>query len=324
MRGFVLRVQASGRQDLLRASTLAISASRLPTPRFYRQAWLGRRPGRKSPTTCAASIQPKSVTRLVPVRCGRSSRRNTANGRRRTNGVARRPLAGSSPFTVGCSIRGSPSCAAWDVEKIRSARLKAGRQPGDRQPRHRRAYAVLSRRPSSGSSCRRTRWPPSGTRKSIRSPRVRYLSPDEERRLRAALEARETRRRRERQRFNAWRRRRGYKTFPEYATFTDHLKPMILLALNTGMRRGELFNLAWRDVDLGRRMLTVVGRTAKSAQTRHIPLNDEAHAVLSRWGGAQRPRGAGLPGTKWAPADHDQDGLAPTDEGCPRGGLPLP
>lgn len=62
--------------------------------------------------------------------------------------------------------------------------------------------------------------------------------------------------------------------------FTDHVKPLIILSLNTGARRGELFDMTWENVDLERRIMTVTGVTAKSKRTRHIPLNREATSVL--------------------------------------------
>ena len=82
----------------------------------------------------------------------------------------------------------------------------------------------------------------------------------------------------------------GYEPWPEYGTYTDHLTPLVLLAINTGLRRGELFALRWSDVDLGRAVLTVRGKDAKSGQTRHVPLNTEAVAVLRRWRPERRRR----------------------------------
>ncbi|CAH0355744.1 MAG: site-specific integrase [Sphingobium sp.] len=115
--------------------------------------------------------------------------------------------------------------------------------------------------------------------------KVRFLSDVEESRLRAVIDAREERRRAERDSANHWRRERGYVQLPSLRTvmFTDHVKPLILLSINTGCRRGELFDLTWPNVDLDRRILTVTGATAKSRRTRHIPLNREATRVLQGW-----------------------------------------
>ena len=112
---------------------------------------------------------------------------------------------------------------------------------------------------------------------------VRYLSDDEERRLRRALVARDTARRAGRESANRWRRERGYKEWAAYDTYTDYVAPLVLLALNTGLRRGELLQLRWRDLDLQRRLLTVRGEGAKTRQTRHVPLNSEATRVLKAW-----------------------------------------
>ena len=113
--------------------------------------------------------------------------------------------------------------------------------------------------------------------------RLRYLSPAEETRLRAALDAREEDRRQGRQQFNAWRAARGYGTIPDFPAYVDHLQPIVLLALNTGARRGELLGLTWGDLELPAARLTIRGVTAKSGRTRHIPLNSEALGVLRTW-----------------------------------------
>lgn len=114
--------------------------------------------------------------------------------------------------------------------------------------------------------------------------RVRYLDIEEEKRLRSALDDRQERQRVERQRFNQWLTYRGKPAYPILdGEFTDYLKPMTLIALNTGMRRGELFQLQWGDVNFGNSQVTVRGTTSKSGKTRHIPLNSEAALVLKKW-----------------------------------------
>ena len=118
---------------------------------------------------------------------------------------------------------------------------------------------------------------------------MRYLTDNENQRLLAALKARDDKLRNERTSGNQWRRERGYDLLPELGEYADNLTPLILLALNTGLRRGELWNLAWGDVDLKRKMLTVHGKGAKSKQTRHIPLNGAAVHVLKTHRGKAIP-----------------------------------
>ncbi len=100
-----------------------------------------------------------------------------------------------------------------------------------------------------------------------------------------ALRDRDEHVRKRRSQFNDWRRARNLKPFPEIGPdqFADHLHPIVLLALNTGMRRGEIFNLRWSSVDFKKAHVEVAGPGAKSGQTRHIPLNNEAIGALKRW-----------------------------------------
>jgi integrase len=109
---------------------------------------------------------------------------------------------------------------------------------------------------------------------------VRYLTQDEEKRLYAALQARDALMREARVSGNKHRKERGYKLYPNLGTYADNLTPLVLLSINNGLRRGELCNLTWKDIDLRKKMLTVKGKGAKSGQTRHIPLNSVALDVL--------------------------------------------
>ena len=113
--------------------------------------------------------------------------------------------------------------------------------------------------------------------------RLRFLTPDEETRLLAALDARDTRRREAREHHNAWCRERGVDPWPEYGTYTDHLTPLVRTLLHTGLRFGEACALTWGDVDLAGALLTVRGETAKTNRTRYLPLNKTALDTLKAW-----------------------------------------
>jgi integrase len=170
------------------------------------------------------------------------------------------------------------------AESWRGESLRKGTQPVTVNRNLQRVHAVLSKA---------VQWkkfivqhPFKGLKqlKHDRSGRVRYLEEDEEECLREALRLREAKLREERDRFNKWRLARHKPSLPLYNEyFVDHLQPLILLALNTGLRRGELFNLTWKDVNLRTKWLTVVGQTAKTKQTRRVPLNLEAVNVFECW-----------------------------------------
>lgn len=116
-----------------------------------------------------------------------------------------------------------------------------------------------------------------------RRPNVRYLSADEEARLRQALAARDANAIAARKSANAWRKARRKPTLPALPRYADHLTPAVLLTMNTGLRRGELLALTWDAIDLQGAVLTIEGATAKAGQTRHVPLNTEAVQALTQW-----------------------------------------
>ncbi|MEE8076077.1 MAG: site-specific integrase [Candidatus Binatia bacterium] len=56
------------------------------------------------------------------------------------------------------------------------------------------------------------------------------------------------------------------------AVSSRNLKPSIVLAINTGMRRGEIFNLKWSHVDLKNRIIEVAD--SKNGDQRFTHIND--------------------------------------------------
>tara|TARA_R110002072_G_scaffold171703_7_gene325465 strand:+ start:175 stop:1413 length:1239 start_codon:yes stop_codon:yes gene_type:complete len=172
---------------------------------------------------------------------------------------------------------------AWDVQKLRSKLTKSGLKPSTINRRVTTLKAVLNK----AVEWKVIQSNPLQEIKPIKldsSSRIRYLSNEEERRLRAALDDREAKLRRARDSGNEWRETRDYKKMKSIdSVFADYLKPMVLLALNTGLRRGEVFNLLWTDVDFKKKELIVEGTTAKSGQTRHVQLNSQALQTLQDW-----------------------------------------
>jgi integrase len=107
----------------------------------------------------------------------------------------------------------------------------------------------------------------------------RYLMPDEERRLRDALDAYDEAVREEQRKVARLRRR--IDTAPR--AYGDATKPAVLLAMNLACRRGELLKLEWRHVDLHAARVTFPGINTKNAKSRVLALNRESLAVLTAW-----------------------------------------
>jgi len=131
---------------------------------------------------------------------------------------------------------------------------------------------------------------PLGSMKKLKVEDVtppRYLKSDERERFLAAIENREARRIAERSRYNAWLIERVQEPLPDLnkQAFTDHLKPLILLSLNTGLRKNELLTLTWNNIHLDHPtpFLTVRAAFAKSLKSRHVQLNATAIETLRQW-----------------------------------------
>ena len=57
-----------------------------------------------------------------------------------------------------------------------------------------------------------------------------------------------------------------------------HIRPIVITALNTGMRKSEILNLRWQEIDLVNRKITVIN--AKNNESRVIPINQTLYQEL--------------------------------------------
>ena len=114
---------------------------------------------------------------------------------------------------------------------------------------------------------------------------VRYLTIEERSRLMAALDEREKEMRIKRKNHNEWLKERGIETLSDIKDddFADHLKPIVILALSTGIRRNSLLSLEWGDVNFAERNVFVRANVDKTETERHVQLNELAFDTLSRW-----------------------------------------
>ena len=62
----------------------------------------------------------------------------------------------------------------------------------------------------------------------------------------------------------------------------DHLQTMVLLALDTGMRRGEITSQLWEDIDFSQKVLFVTHSKTPEGESREIPLTGRVCDHLKR------------------------------------------
>src|SRR5205085_4198919 len=67
-----------------------------------------------------------------------------------------------------------------------------------------------------------------------------------------------------------------------------HLKRIIICALDTGMRRGEILAQAWQDIDFFRRVLVVTKSKTAEGESRELPLTNRLCELLCS---EQKPKG---------------------------------
>jgi len=59
-------------------------------------------------------------------------------------------------------------------------------------------------------------------------------------------------------------------------------RPLLIAALLTGMRRGELLAMRWDWVDFKRRIISIPPESTKTNKGRHVPISDDLMSVLNR------------------------------------------
>jgi integrase len=64
---------------------------------------------------------------------------------------------------------------------------------------------------------------------------------------------------------------------------TDWLRDVAILGFATGLRRANLLNLEWSQVDLVNRRAWIYPDQAKARKPIGVPLNDDAVATIRRW-----------------------------------------
>jgi site-specific recombinase XerD len=57
-----------------------------------------------------------------------------------------------------------------------------------------------------------------------------------------------------------------------------YLRPVVVLALNTGLRKNEILQLKWKDIDLKEKKITV--KRTKNNEIRTVPINDTLYQEL--------------------------------------------
>jgi len=62
------------------------------------------------------------------------------------------------------------------------------------------------------------------------------------------------------------------------ANCCEHLRPIVIVALHTGMRKGEILGLKWRDIDIKRNIIHL--SNTKNGEKREVPMNETAQKTI--------------------------------------------
>lgn len=106
--------------------------------------------------------------------------------------------------------------------------------------------------------------------------RTRILSPSEEKRLIDSCQGERT--------ITYTRRWKGKEQKVEAIVSVDnpHLKAMLMLAVDSGLRLGEILKLRWFDFDFDNNLIRVVGTHTKTKRARVAPLSERVKEEVSR------------------------------------------
>lgn len=74
----------------------------------------------------------------------------------------------------------------------------------------------------------------------------------------------------------------GKKIKAKHKSNREHLRPVIITALDTAMRCGELLKLCWRDVDFVNRTINILAFNTKTAKARTVGMTQRVYDELSR------------------------------------------
>lgn len=73
------------------------------------------------------------------------------------------------------------------------------------------------------------------------------------------------------------------KVQPEEWTFGSYFKPLIIVAMNTGIRKTALQMLEWSDIDFDAKTITLRAEFAKNRKTSILPMNNTVCKALQAW-----------------------------------------
>ena len=152
-------------------------------------------------------------------------------------------------------------------QNIEDFKIKIKKDRGNKNATVNRHLEVLSKMFNLGIANNLIEKNPMWSVKKLREDnhKVRVLSTDEEKRLFAEIE----------RGYEVVGRDRQHKVIYPYI----HLRPIIICALQTGMRRGEIFNLKWANIDFEYEFAELL--ETKSGKSRRVPISKKFMDVLN-------------------------------------------